>query len=400
MKQNNHYIWYIPLYFMLFFSCYTLLKFIVIFFFMTAYIPSFLFDFSFLYMFSGFDNTQLLFIGMILIITNLYLHLALSKRHLLFSFPLTLLLLSGIGLRVATSAVSLNYIFHYIIFSMLLLVLVIDHKLYLFIPENYQTPLDKTKSKVERVSLPAFNTIHPTPNSAQGFSSISKTILKSLDDVKKTISSRLGVGSPRPTTAGAGLDGVESSIGSDVIGQSNEDVDSFIHLVERDLDKIVTTKQMLKGIGVQSLDYLDSKINETKLEDTSFLDSFFKELSLQKGFTPIDDYDFSSIVNQIEESAIILARGVVKAANTQFASLIHQPIGDIIDQDFINFLAPEGYANFKSHCSKRLSGESSQNFNVVLYTRNHEKIPLQAIIKTTNINGEPIEITIFQTMNT
>jgi hypothetical protein len=367
---------------------------------MTAYIPSFLFDFSFLYMFSGFDNTQLLFIGMILIITNLYLHLALSKRHLLFSFPLTLLLLSGIGLRVATSAVSLNYIFHYIIFSMLLLILVIDHKLYLFIPEDYQTPLDKTKTKVERVSLPAFNTVHPTPSSTQGFSSISKTILKSLDDAKKTLSSRLGIGSPQPTSAGTRLERLESSIGSDEIGESTEDVDSFIHPVERDIDKITTTKQMLNGIGVQSLDYLDSKINETKLEDASFLDSFFKELSLQKGFTPIDDYDFSSIVNQIEESAIILGRGVVKAANSQFASLIHQPIGDIIDQDFINFLAPEGYANFKSHCSKRLSGESSQNFNVVLYTRNHEKIPLQAIIKTTNINGEPIEITIFQAMNT
>ena len=385
---------------MLFFSCYTLLKFIVIFFFMTAYIPSFLFDFSFLYMFSGFDNTQLLFIGMILIITNLYLHLALSKRHLLFSFPLTLLLLSGIGLRVATSAVSLNYIFHYIIFSMLLLVLVIDHKLYLFIPEDYQTPLDKTKSKVERVSLPAFNTVHPTPSSTQGFSSISNTILKSLDDVKKTLSSRLGIGSPQPTSTGAGLESLESSISSDVLGKSTEDIDSFIHPAERDIDKIATIKQMLKGIEVQSLDYLDSKIIETKLEETSFLDSFFKELSLQKGFTPIDDYDFSSIVNQIEESAIILARGVVKAANSQFASLIHQPIGDIIDQDFINFLAPEGYASFKSHCSKRLSGETSQNFNVILYTRNHEKIPLQAIIKTTNINGETIEITIFQTMNT
>jgi len=399
MKQNNHYIWYIPLYFMLFFSCYTLLKFIAIFFFMTAYLPTFLFDFSFLYMFSGFDNTHLLFIGMILIICNLYFHMSLSKRHLLFSFPLTLLLLSGIGLRVATSNISLNYIFHYIIFSMLLLVLVIDHKLYLFIPEDYKTPLDKTKTEVEKVSLPAFNMVHPTPSSTQGFSSISKTILKSFDDFKKTMSSRLGIGSPQPASVGLGSKGIDSSIELDVLGNT-EDMDTFVHPVERDADKIATTKQMLNGIETQSLDYLDLKINETKLEDTSFLDTFFKELSVQPGLITIGDYDFLSIVNQIDESAIIIARGVVKAANTQFASLIHQPIGDIIDQDFINFLAPEGYASFKSHCSKRLSGETSQNFNVVLYTRNHEKIPLQAMIKSTSINGEPIEITIFQKMDT
>jgi hypothetical protein len=357
---------------------------------MTAYTPPFLFDFTFLYAFSGFDNTQLLFIGMVIILCNLYFHMMLSKKHLFYSFPLTLLLLSGMGLRVATSPISLNYIFHYFIFSLLLFCLVIDHRLYLFIPEDYKTPLDKTKMQVEKVNLPAFNMVHPTlTTSKQGFSSVLNTISKSLVDLKQTMSSRLGFGSPQPTSA--------SLLGE----ETSSEEEPFVHPVEKDTDKIATTKQLLNNIEACSFDRLDSRINETTLGEESFLDKFFSELSEQIG-KPInlDEYDFSSIVNQIDESAVIIFRGVVKAANHQFSSLVKQPIGDIIDHDFIHFLAPEGFASFKSHCSKRLSGEKSQTYDIVLQSKHHEKIPLQASIKSTTLNGEIVEITVFQKMNT
>lgn len=395
MKQNNHYIWYIPLYFMLFFSCYTLLKFIVIFFFMTAFIPSFIFDFTFFYAFSGFDNTQLLFIGMVVLLLNLYFHMSLSKKHLLFSFPLTLLLLSGMGLRVATSPLSFNYLFHYLIFSVLLLILVIDHRLFLFIPEDYKTPLGKTKTQVEKVSLPAFNAVRPSPSSrGQGFSSVVDMLNGAINDFRNSLKSKLGIGSPQPTStisAGKGID------------QSTESAEKepFAHPFERDADKIATTKQLLNALDSHSFDHLDSRINQTKLGDQSFLDSFFDESSVPLGKQiNVNDFDFSQIVKQIDESAVIIFRGVVKAANEQFSSLVKRPIGDIIDQDFIQFLAPEGFSSFKSHCSKRLSGEKSQTFHIVLLSKQHEKIPMEARIQSTTMNGEQVEITVFQKMNT
>jgi len=395
MKQNNHYIWYIPLYFMLFFSCYTLLKFIVIFFFMTAYIPSFIFDFTVFYAFAGFDSTQLLFIGMVVLFLNLYFHMSLSKKHLLFSFPLTLLLLSGMGLRVATSSISLNYLFHYLIFSILLLVLIIDHRLYLFIPEDYKTPLGKTKTQVEKVSLPSFNSVHPTPSStSHRYSTVMDMLNGSMNDFKNTLRSKLGLRSPQPTSTVSTSKRIDGSIESD-------EKEAFVHQFERDADKIATTKQMLNAIDKQSFDHLDSRINQTKIGEYSFLDSFFDELSAPSGDQiNVNDFDFSQIVNQIGESAVIIFRGVVKAANEPFSSLVKQPIGDIIDKDFIQFLAPEGFSSFKSHCSKRLSGEKSQTFQVVLLSKQHEKIPMQAKIQSTKLNGEHVEITVFQKMNT
>lgn len=370
---------------------------------MTAYTPSFLFDFTFFYAFSGFDNTHLLFMGMIVLLTNLYFHISLSKKHLMYSFPLTLFLLGGIGLRVATSAISLDYFFHYLIFSMLLLVIVIDHKLYLFIPEEYRTPLGKTKMQVEKVSLPAFNTVHPKPTRTKpGISSFATSFSQNFQDLKNTLSSKLGISQPKPTSA-IGEGRSRSATVSQEYSSKDQipDEKQFIHPLEKKAEEIETTKEMLSNLGSQSLDHLDSKINSTKLEDQSFLDSFFSTSAQPKAFKKTNlSSDFSSVLDHIEDSAVIISRGVVKAANTNFASLIDQPVGDIIDKDFIEFLAPEGFSSFKSHCSKRLSGESSQSFRVVLLSKKHEKIPLQATIKSTKMNGEIVEITVFQKMNT
>ncbi|MBS3778660.1 MAG: hypothetical protein KGY50_05170 [Candidatus Thermoplasmatota archaeon] len=370
---------------------------------MTAYTPSFLFDFTFFYAFSGFDNTQLLFIGMIVLLTNLYFHISLSKKHLLYSFPLTLILLGGIGLRVATSAISLDYIFHYLIFSTLLFVIIIDHKLYLFIPEEYKTPLGKTKMRIEKVSLPAFNTVHPKPTrTKQGISSIPASFSQNFQELKNNLRSKLGIGQPQPTSDMGKSRGQSASLTQDHISTDEIlDEKQFIHPIEKSAEDIETTKEMLSNLGSQSLDHLDSKINNTKLGDHSFLDSFFSSSAQLKDFTRTQlSSDFSSLLDHIEDSAVIISRGVVKAANTTFASMVDQPIGDIVNKDFIDFLAPEGFASFKSHCSKRLSGASSQTFRVVLLSKKHEKIPLQATIKSTKMNGEPVEITVFQKMNT
>jgi hypothetical protein len=396
MKQNNHYIWYLPLCFFSFFSCYILLKFIVIFFFMAAYTPSFLFDFSFFYAFTTFDHTQLLFIAMIVFLCELYFHITLSKRNLLYSIPLTLLLLGGIGLRVATSPISVSYLFHYLIFSLLIVVLLVDHRLYLLIPAGYKSPIGKTKMEIQKVSIPSFSSTHkiPSPSPQDHFTSTITSFSQSLQGFKQTLSSKLGFHPPQPIST------VQTDQQISCNTEPFEDK-PFVHPIEKQADMIPTTKQLLADLGNQSLDYLDSKIDSTKLEEYSFLDSFFSAPSFQdKRKTELGSSVFSSILDTINESAIIISRGVVKAANTNFASMVDQPIGDIVNKDFIEFLAPEGFSSFKSHCSKRLSGESSQTFRVVLLSKKHEKIPLQATIKSTKMNGEPVEITVFQKMNT
>ena len=408
MNQNNHYIWYLPLYFFLFFSCYTLLKFIFIFFFMSAYTPSFLFDFTFFYAFSGLDNTQLLFIGTMIILMELAVHIRLSKKYLLFSFPLTLFLLGGIGLRVATSPISLSYIFHYIVFSLLLLVLIVDHRLYLFIPTDFAITDKKTKMEIEKISLPSFGSAHPKPTTTTAkirstSSTFFKTFSQSLSDIKQNLTSKLNKSIPQPTAASGQSSQQDITKSYDSSDKYQEDTGEppFVHPVEQQADKISTTKEMLSALESRSFDHLDSRIKRTKLEEKSFLD-FYLSSSDQpiNESIPLDKSLIESIVQKIDESAVVISRGTVKAVNKNFSSLVNRPVTDIMNHDFVNFLAPEAFADFKSHCSQRLAGESSKSFPVVLLTKKHKKIRLKATVKPVNIHGELVEITIFQQLNT
>lgn len=315
----------------------------------------------------------------------------------MYSLPLTLLLLGGIGLRVATSPISFSYLIHYLIFSLLIVVLIIDHRLYLFVPAEYKTPLGKAKMEIQKVSLPSFSSTHKTPvtSSRKRFPSAVSMLSQSMRGIRENMSSKLGIGSPQPVSTGQTSQQVSTSYDADEV----EDT-AFVHPIEEQADSIPTTKQLLADLGSQSLDHLDSKIDTTKLEEHSFLDSFFSKPSFpSKASSSGDTTDFFSILDSIDESAIIISRGVVKAVNEEFSILIQRPVGDIIDKDFINFLAPEGFSDFKSHCSQRLAGSCSESFQAVLLTKKHEKIPMQAMVKQTKIQGEQIEITIFKKMN-
>lgn len=375
---------------------------------MTAYTPSFLFDLTFFYSFSGLDNAQLLFIGMMILFVELAVHLRLSKKHLLFSFPLTLILLGGIGLRVATSPISLSYLFHYLVFAMLLLVLVVDHRLYLFVPTDFAATDTKTKMEIEKISLPSFGSAHPKPTTTTSkirstSSAFLKTFSQSLSDIKQNLTSKISKNLPQPTAASAQSsqqDLTASYVPPDKF-EEDEDEQPFVHPVEQYADKIPTTKRLLSTLESRSFDHLDSKIDRTKLEDKSYLDSYLStpDRPIQKSAS-VDKSLIESLVQKIDESAVVISRGTVKAVNKNFSSLINRPMTDIMNHDFVNFLAPEAFADFKSHCSQRLAGESSKSFPVVLLTKKHKKIRMKATVKPVNIHGELVEITIFQQLNT
>ncbi len=380
---------------------------------MTAYTPSFLFDFTFFYTFPGLDNAQLLFIGSVVLLFNLFLHLRLSKKRLFFSFPLTLFLLGGIGLRVATSPFSLTYLAHYAIFALLLLVLIVDHRIYLYIPVSFEIPQGRIRTQIEKVSLPTLGRSHPQPVRAskasmvdsilkQRLSSFSNIFSHLLNGFKQIMSAKFHLGSAQPASASISQGGqLQSPVYNKAAEKTSVDDSSIVHPLEHRADDISTTKELLGGIETQSLDHLDSKIKQTKLEDDSFLDSFFSTPSATPT-QPInfEQSDIESFIHKLDECAVVISRGVVKAVNDKFSSLINKPRSDIVNHDFVHFLAPEAFNDFKLHCSQRLAGESSQSFPVVLLTKKFKKIPMRAIVRSMSIHGRQVEITIFKNNNT
>ena len=338
---------------------------------------------------------------MMVFLLDLYLHGSLSKKHLRYSFLPTVFLLSGMGLKVATSPISLTYFFHYFLFILLLSVLVIDHRLYLYIPQDFVSSAGKTKLEVEKVSLPSFSSIHPLQTSQKtGINSYITSFSQILQDIKQTIATRMGLSPPVPTAASQTPPQISSP--SHMIKEMPvQEEEPFIHPAERDTNSILTTKQLLTKIGSQSLDYLDTMIDNTRMEECSFLDSFFSTPVLPKiASNGLEGTELFEMLQNMPECALIISRGVVIAVNDQFSSLIDRPKADIINQDFIQFVAPEGFTDFKTHCMNRLSGNKSQQFPIVLLTKKHQRIHLRVQIQTMKINNEDIDITVFSTQKT
>ena len=116
MKKINYFLWYFPICFFLFITIYICVKFIFIFFFRASYEPEFIYDLTPYYILSGTNNLQLLFLSIIVLISNVFLHIKLSKKNLLFSFLSTGTMLAGLGLRIATEEIAVSNFFHYLIF--------------------------------------------------------------------------------------------------------------------------------------------------------------------------------------------------------------------------------------------------------------------------------------------
>jgi hypothetical protein len=280
--------------------------------------------------------------------------------------------------------------------------------LYLFVPTDFAATDTKSKMEIEKISLPSFGSVHPKPTATTSkirstSSAFLKTFSQSLSDIKQNISSKINKNLPQPTAASAqsSQQDFTSPYMSTNDFEQTEDESPFVHPVEQYADKIPTTKKLLSTLESRSFDHLDSKIDRTKLEEKSYLDSYLStpDRPIQKP-GPIDKSLIESLVQKIDESAVIISRGTVKAANSKFSSLINRPMTDIMNHDFVNFLAPEAFTDFKSHCSQRLAGESSFSFPVVLLTKKQKKIRMNATIKPVTINGEKIEITIFKQLNT
>jgi PAS domain-containing protein len=408
MKQNNHFIWYIPFYFLLFLTFYIGIKFIFIFIFMTSYFPSFIFDLTPLYYFSGFELTHLLFLSFIVLLVDIYLHIALSKKHLLFSFIPTGILIAGIGFRIAMYPFSMEMSMHYILFTVLLVVLIIDHRLYLLIPETFSHLSVLEHETLKPLPLPAFSSTKPSPIQTVKKGGMPNQFLSSFKDSFRSVqdSFQKRIHGLLPKAISDQGTNIQSTEHIDKIDISDTFIDKtshiFKHPIEKQIDLIKTTKQLLGSIGHYSdhLKHLDRHIQKTKYSEktiTDFIQSINQELPESQSLEP-DQYD--TLLKSVPESAVIVSRGIVKGVNHLFIDLIGKPAVDIIDHNFIDFIAPEGLQKYKLHCLQRLGGESSISFPIVLKTKKNEKMTKQVKINKIYPNDEEIEMLIFQEIAT
>ena len=309
---------------------------------MAAYTPLFLFDFTFFYTISGLDYTQLLFIGMVVILIDLYLHARLTKKNLLLSLPFTLFLIGGIGLRISTSHFSTSLLFHYLVFSTLLLVLIIDHRIYLTIPSDFTVSVTRTNPIREQIPRPKPERITATPSTIQkaSFKRSISMVSSIIHNAKQIFTAKIRYSAPQPLASTQSHYPTPTQDNITLVKEKTEESVQYIHPVEKYADNISTTKQLLNMVGKYGshLDSLDKKIDNTTVSDKPFQDPFDKIKPSNLFENDLAEVSFSDSVIPVDfvsESAVILSRGIVKSVNSSFSDLLNRPMSDIIDHDFI-----------------------------------------------------------------
>jgi hypothetical protein len=203
MNKPGNIIWDIPFYFFIFLGLFISIKFVFIFFFRAAFEPQFIFELTPFYIFSGVSSLQLLFLSLIIVGYDTYLHMQPTRKNILRSFIPTALMLCGLGLGITTKEISFSYLANYLLFGLLLFIIIVDHRRTLVFPEMLPPKAPpKPLSLLSRMKLPFFTKPKPQKASPTTKSRLSFSAVSSIFSIFKRGKKSVGVsGKGRESTS-------------------------------------------------------------------------------------------------------------------------------------------------------------------------------------------------------
>ncbi len=379
MKKLRFIIWYLPLCFFIFLAFFILIKFIFIFFFNAAFEPEFMFVLTPYYLLSGVNNLHLLLISLIVVGFNAYLHFKISKKNLIFSFIPTGIMLAGLGFKIATLEMSISYILQYILFGVLLIITLVDHRLVLIFPE---VTISAEKERIVK----------------------SKPIINRVKSQTKDNPQYLHI-----PVAEKPFDYVSAN---EIFTLHKETLSDLRSILKDDLKR---AKDLLEELEqkTRKIDILEDEIRNRKYYSTpqqfsfkcpyiSFFDKqknndlVFKDLSLVglKKEKNVELYDLN--INKVVGCAAVIKRGILKDVNNSFAELLGFEKEILLEKTLFNFVTPEGLFNIEEYYIKRLNGIQINSCETILLKNDNSMIQVEITIKPTKYKDETADIVIIR----
>jgi len=417
MKKVNSFIRFFPFCFFVFISIFISIKFVFIFFFRAAYEPSFMFELTPFHTISGLNNLQLLFLSLIFIIFDTYLHVNSTRKNLIFSFLPTLIILGGVGFAITTNEPAISNIFHYLVFGCLLFTILIDHKNILTSPdvlisfkkEQVDAKISEKKPVIElpksQVAPPSI--IHKRPHLSLPLISSLFSLIK---NVKRTNCERTEKGKNKNSNK-------PKIIGSDTDKNlfAKKEMSPEIKDISGDVFKLAQTRSEELKQKLKKLSKLEEEIERRRRNLVEKERSFRKQLissahmksnrslstlpndkTIYNNRKNKESKDYCKILDEISECAAIIQRGTLKQINCSFADLIGYPNEEIVDRSLLDFVVPEGLAGIKKHHLDRLRGATRSSYETVFLTRENNKITVEISTKLTSFNGKEAEFSVFK----
>jgi len=381
MKKINYILWYFPLCFFVFLALYMTAKFIFIYFFRAAFQPDFMFDLTPYYLLSGVNNLHTILLSLIVVWFNVYFHVNLNKRNIMFSFLPTGIILAGLGVKIASGEIVISNVLHYLVFGCLLIIALIDHKHFLMFPETIISPGKEPVIAETAWSKPTI--VKAEPQAVQ---------IPTID---------------RPVR----IEGID-----EILTLHKETLSDLRTLIKDDLQRAENIMEKLEE-KTKKIDHLGEEIEERRKnlvqEEMLFRRRFISSLGKDVHFKPIsNDTGLTFDVENKEEisdqhtmlddymgSAAIVQRGILKQVNRPFVELLGYETDMLLETSLLNFIAPEGLSGIEDYYLNRLKGESTSTYETVFLTKDNNKLAVEISIKPTIFNGKKAEIAVVKKLD-
>jgi PAS domain S-box-containing protein len=370
MKKYSRSSWLFPCCLFIFFSIYLLVKFIFIFFFRASFEPRFIFELTPFYLLSGLSSLQLGLLSLLIIFTDMYLHLRSGKRNLLLSFLPTSVMLSSLGFTIMFSPMGITYIYHYGMFGCLLLVVLIDYQ---YVLKGVETQVRFRREEPVRIKVKE-NKHAPVR-------------VKSLFAKKAQANQQPPV--PLVTANSAELKGLSNNI-LQKMQTMLEDLERKTVRIEKLENDIEEQRRNLirreKMVTDRAIPYFDPK---EKIQ--------IDEKNLSRNI-PSDDKIFMKekiedrlIIDDTNEFVAVVQRGIFKQISNSFAGFLGYESTDLLQKSFFVFIAPHGFENARKYYLNRLKGVTSNSFRTVLLTKEHTELLVEITVTPTIYMGDAAE---------
>jgi len=428
MKKVSGILGFFPFCFFVFFSIFISIKFVFIFFFRAAYEPTFMFELTPFHILSGLNNLQLLFLSLIFIIFNTYLHVKATRRNLMYSFIPTAIMLGGLGFAITTNELAISNLFHYLVFGCLLFVILIDHKNILTSPDILFSPKkERVESKISgeksAIALPQpqvapLSIAHKYPRlSFPGISSLFSLI----KNVKRTNGERTKKGTSETPNKPKLAISKEEKTGKiiennadknlstkkempselrNVPGDNFEGVHTRLEEIERKVKKLSKLEEEIekrrRNLVEKEKSFREQLVSSTPRESYRSLSTGTSDKTSYSYEKNKEGKEYCKILDEISECAAIIQRGTLKQINSSFAELIGYKIEEIVERSLLDFVVPEGLTGIKKHHLDKLRDASRSSYETVFLTKENNKVTVEISTKLTSFNGKEAEFSVFK----
>jgi PAS domain S-box-containing protein len=298
-------------------------------------------------------------------------HLQASKRNLVLSLIPTGLMLSSVGFIMMFNPVDLSYLFHYILFSCLMLIVLIDYHYLLkgiVAPRFFKRTEPATFKRYEPPGIQE----PPAPS----------FLLKKAQPIPQSPPPRV----PENT--------------ADIKRRSNVMMQK-IQLVLEDLEnKAVRIEDLENKIQQQRHDTLASEKTPLPAPVIPLKEKTNAPVEKKDHISPISSeekiilkerIENHLIIDEMDQVVAVIQRGIFRDISNTFAEFLGYERTELLQKNFFVFIAPKGFDDARKYYLNRLKGIATNSFKTVLLKKDQIEIPVEITITPTVYKGDSAE---------